>query len=369
MTTYQPPSDTATFHDVRLPSGIRLDQVEQRWTLHGTPARDGGNVVLLFHSLTGGTDPGAWWPTLVGEGRLLDPRRWAILTPALLGGCSGTGNPERLPPGLTPRDMAHMAGLLLDHLGIPRARLAAGGSVGGMVALEWAASFPVRSDAVVVFAAPAAHTAQGIAFNRIQREALRLGGPVEGLALAREMAMLTYRTAAELEARFGRKRQEEGAFEVNAWLAHHGRRLVERFHPASYRLLLDVMDAHDVGLDRGGPGPALRAFQGHLVGVGIEGDLLYPPGEIAGWVRAAGGAYRELRSIHGHDAFLLEEDQVGAILAEALAESSDPRDARVWGPAPWAGPQTRSARALSAGPPPPPSPSRCACGKPGRGPG
>lgn len=343
MSSVQRTSCVATFTDVRLPSGLRLGQLEQRWTLAGSPAPDGGNVVLLFHSLTGGTDPGAWWPTLVGEGRLLDPRRWAILTPALLGGCAGTGDPERLPAGITPRDMAHVVGLLLDRLGIPRVRLAVGGSVGGMVALEWAASLPHRSDAVVVFAAPAAHTTQGIAFNRIQREALRLGGPVEGLALAREMAMLTYRTAAELEERFGRERTEEGRFQVTSWLAHHGRRLVARFHPASYRLLLDAMDAHDVGLDRGGTGPALRAFQGDLVGVGIEGDLLYPPGEIAGWVRAAGGRYREIRSVHGHDAFLLEEEQVGAILEEALA--LDPTSSL----------------------PPPPSPSRCACGEPAKG--
>lgn len=328
MTTEARDSDSAVFTTVRLPSGHLLERVQQRWTLAGTPAPDGGNVVLLFHSLTGGTDPGAWWPTLVGEGRLLDPRRWAILTPALLGGCAGTGDPERLPAGLTPRDMAFMVGLLLDHLGIPRVRLAAGGSVGGMVALEWAASFPRRSDAVVGFAAPAAHTAQGIAFNRIQREALRLGGPVEGLALAREMAMLTYRTAAELEERFGRERTEEGQFQVTSWLAHHGRRLVVRFHPASYRLLLDAMDAHDVGMDRGGPCPALRAFQGDLVGVGIEGDLLYPPGEIAGWVRAARGRYREIRSVHGHDAFLLEEEQVGVILEEALARPRVPERKR-----------------------------------------
>lgn len=366
MTSPGPTPASAVFRDVRLPSGHTLDRLEQRWTLAGTPSPDGGNVILLFHSLTGGTDPGAWWPGLVGAGRILDPARWAIVTPALLGGCAGTGDPERLPAGITPRDMASAVGLLLDHLRIPRVRLAAGGSVGGMVALEWAASFPRRSEAVLVFAAPAAHTAQGIAFNRIQREALRLGGPVEGLALAREMAMLTYRTAAELEARFGRERREDGVFQVSSWLEHHGRRLVERFHPASYRLLLDAMDAHDVGLHRGGAAAALRAFRGELTGVGIEGDLLYPPEEVAAWVEGAGGRYREIRSLRGHDAFLLEEDQVGAILAEALAGPVDAGDAPCWGPARAPGPRPPR---VSAAPPRPPSPSRSACGTPARAPG
>jgi homoserine O-acetyltransferase/O-succinyltransferase len=331
---------------VTLPSGRRLERVELPYTLSGVPAPDGSNVAVLLHSLTGGIHPETWWPTLVRPGGVLDPGRWALLTPALYGGgaCPWEGEPgeggttvprdgnapepeetgpapagARTSPPPTLRDAVHLVGALLDRMGIGCPRLVTGGSVGGMVALEWAATFPDRARSVVVFAAPAAHTAHGIAFNRVQRRALELGGDEAGLALAREIAMLTYRTPDELESRFGRERRADGVFQVASWLEHHGRKLVARLDPAAYRRLLHAMDTHDVGAGRGGTGAALRRFAGRLVGVGIEGDLLYPPGEVNRWVEAAGGEYRELRSIHGHDAFLLEEAQVAGILEEAVA--------------------------------------------------
>lgn len=333
----------ACFEDVQLPSGFRIPRLEQRWSLMGTPRPDGSNVILLLHSFTSGIDPREWWPGLLGRGRVLDPDRWAILTPALLGGCRGTRAVEEcadgsdpgtasvplasvvppgpLPDGLTTRDAAAAVALILRHLGIPRVRLAAGGSVGGMVALEWAASYPDATDAVLVFAAPAAHTAQAIAFNRVQREALRLGGSVEGLALARQIAMLTYRSTREFDHRFGRSQREDGMFQVNSWLEHHGRRIVQRFDASSYARILDAMDTHDVGEGRDGVARALQRFRGRLIGVGIEGDQLYPSDSVRTWVVAADGEYRELRSIHGHDAFLLEEEQVASIFRDLLGRS------------------------------------------------
>ena len=336
------------FRDLTLPSGLRLEVVDQAYRLDGIPDSDGRNVVLIFHSLTGGTDPRDWWPSLVRQGGVLDPSRWALLTPNLLGSCYGTrgivatsgGNAtsEALasrdagaesdvvglrPPGLDGaqvdvRDMVHLVGLLLDRLGLHSVRLATGGSLGGMASLEWAASYPDRADSVVVFAAPAAHTAQAIGFSHIQRALLRLGGPVEGLELARQAAMLTYRTATELERRFGRERREDGLFQVESYLERQGEKLRERFDPESYRILTTAMDLHDVGAGRGGAGPALRAFRGRLTGVGIPGDLLYTTEDVRRWTDEAGATYREIHSERGHDAFILEEDQAGAILEEAL---------------------------------------------------
>ncbi len=303
---------------VTLPSGRHLARVELPYTLSGVPAPDGSNVAVLFHSLTGDLHPEAWWPTLVAPGGVLDPASWAILTPALYGGGALPWDEATMGDAPTLRDAVHLVGALLDRLGIQRPGLVVGGSVGGMAALEWAASFPERAEVVVVLAAPAAHTAHGIGFNRVQRRALELGGAEAGLALAREIAMLTYRTPGELEARFGRDRRGDGVFQAASWLEHHGRKLVARLDPAAYLRLLHAMDAHDVGEGRGGTAAALRAFRGRLVGVGVEGDFLYPPEEVARWVEAAGGEYREIRSIHGHDAFLLEEAQVAGILEEAL---------------------------------------------------
>ncbi len=292
-----------------------------RWRLRGAvPRPDGSNVLLFFHSLTGEPDPEAWWPGLVGRGRLIDPGRWAILAPDLV---PGEGP-------LTTRRMAETAGALLDQLGIPRVHLAAGGSVGGMVALEWAATFPNRADHVVVLAAPAVHPAQATGWNHVQREAIRLGsaldaagvegGSGQGLALARMAAMLTYRTPDELDLRFGAERRDDGLFQVASWLDHHGRKLVGRFGVERYLRLLGAMDAHDVGAGRGGVERALCRVQARLWGVGIGGDLLYPPETVRAWCGAAGpgATYREIESFHGHDAFLLEEAQVGEILEEVL---------------------------------------------------
>jgi homoserine O-acetyltransferase/O-succinyltransferase len=306
-----------------LEDGTILRHVRQAYTLLGQLNDVADNLVVLFHSLTGTPDPRDWWPDHVGDARVIDTRRFAVLTVNLLGSCYGTSAP---PPHsrVTTRDMARLAADLAHQIGASSTALVAGGSLGGMVALEWAACFPRTTRAAVAFAAPAAHTAHAIGFNHVQREALRLGGE-EGLGLARMIAMLTYRTPAEFESRFRRDTLADGTFEVQSYLRHQAEKLERRFTAASYRALLDAMDSHDVGRDRGGIAAALRPFSGKLVGVGIHGDLLYPPEQVREWVEDAGALYREIRSVHGHDAFLLEPQQVGAILGQALATERAPR--------------------------------------------
>jgi homoserine O-acetyltransferase len=256
----------------------------------------------------------------VGAGCPIDPARHAILAPNLIGSCYGTSRP-RTADGrrarVSPRDMARLVRPLLDVVGARSVALATGGSLGGMVALEWAASFPALTQSVVAFAAPAAHTAQGIGWNHVQRRAIELGGE-EGLALARMTAMLTYRTAGELETRFGRELRDDGRFQVQSYLSYQGEKLLRRFDAESYLSLIDAMDAHDVGRGRGGVAAALGAFQGKLFGVGIPGDLLYTPEDVLAWVHPTGAEYREIRSPHGHDAFLLERAQAANIVTEAL---------------------------------------------------
>lgn len=306
-----------------------------RWRLHGAaPEADGSNVILFFHALTGEPDPAGWWPTLVGPGCLLDTRRWSLVAPDLVppAPVPAPDAPGPRAPRLTTRTMAGVAGALLDQLGIGRIRMAVGGSVGGMVALEWAARWPTRADQVVVFAAPAVHPAHATGWNHLQRHLLdlgrELGEEARGLALARAAAMLTYRTPEELDHRFGATRRDDGLPQVASWLDHHGTRLVARFSVDRYRDLLDAMDHHDVGRGRGGVGTALGRVRSTLHGVGIPGDLLYPAETVREWVEAAsdkpggvGHRYHEIHSVHGHDAFLLEEDQVGEILEDALARS------------------------------------------------
>lgn len=302
-----------------------LDEVVQAYHLDGELNRERDNLVVVFHSLTGSADAmGGWWREVAGPGKALDTRRHALLCANLLGSCYGTVGPWQRtgdpPPPITPRDQARLIGRLVEELGVRSVALATGGSLGGMVALEWAALFPELTRAVVVLAAPAAHTAQAIGWNHVQRRAVEIGGE-EGLALARMVATLTYRTADEFEGRFGRDRDGEGRFQVQRYLSHHGEKLVARFDAASYLTLMGAMDAHDVGRGRGGVRAALEPFRGRLVGVGIPGDLLYSDADVRRWTEEAGAEYREVRSVHGHDAFLLEVGQVSGILSEMLADA------------------------------------------------
>lgn len=306
-----------------LECGEVLDEVVQAYRLYGSLDEERENLVIIFHALTGTTEAAGWWPDVVGRRRAVDTDRYAVLCTNLLGSCYGTVGPWQrgggAAPPLTPRDMARLVGLLVDELGVRSVALAAGGSLGGMVALEWAALFPERTRAVVAFAAPAAHTASAIGWNQVMRRAVEMAGS-DGLALARMAGMLVYRTPAALEARFGRSTGARGGYAVREWLARHGERLAARFDPASYLALLEAMDAHDVGRGRGGVAAALRAFEGRLMGVGVPGDLLYTDADVRRWTDAACAEYREIRSVHGHDAFLLEPEQVAALLAEVLAD-------------------------------------------------
>ena len=344
------PADGSRAHGVQrleafaLECGAVLEDVRQAFVLDGTVNAARDNVVLVLHALTGSADVGhpgtGWWRTLVGPGLAVDTTRWAVLSPNLLGSCYGSTGPatpwrpragtwvgDGFPP-VTPRDMAALIGHLVDELALPQLAAVVGGSLGGMVAQEWLLLHPGRARAGVVLAAPAAHTAQAIAWNHTQREALTLGaraGDLDaGVALARAVAMISFRTESSLESRFGRSPAGDGAappFTVQRWLAHHGERLAARFDAATYRTLLDAMDAHDVARGRGSRELALRSLGAsveRLFAVGVPGDVLYSDVLVEEWARGAGAAYRAIRSTYGHDAFLLEPGQVSMVLRDAL---------------------------------------------------
>ena len=296
--------------------------------------------ILVFHALTGSADVESWWGPLVGPGHALDTTRHAVLSANLLGGCYGSTSPigwqgaHRRPfPRLSSLDLARAHVPLLAHLGVRRLSVATGGSLGGMVALQWGRITPVPVDRLVVFAAPAATSAQAIAWNAAQRMAIEAdpaweggrytqgAGPAAGLAAARAIAMITYRSAAEFEQRFGREStRAEERFDADHYLRRQGDKLVARFDAASYVALMDAMDLHDVG-QLGAAARQTAERVGEVVGVGVDSDILYYPSEVRDWVAAyqAGGAnarYAEISSVYGHDAFLIEWDQVSEILRE-----------------------------------------------------
>ena len=321
--------------------GRRLTGLRVRYRVIGDieAAREHG-WILVFHALTGSANVEQWWGPLIGPGKPLDTARHAIVAANLLGSCYGSTGPQEWAaehddpfPELGPADLALAHAPLLAHLGVDRLSLVTGGSLGGMVALEWARRSPVPVDRLAVFAAPAATTAQAIAWNTVQRMAIEADpawrdgryppgeGPAAGLAAARALAMITYRSGIEFTARFGRgSTRAPGRFDVDHYLRRQGDKLVARFDAASYVSLMRSMDLHDVGdLDVAGRETAARVRT--VIGVGVDTDILYYPAEVRTWIEAyrAAGAdarYREITSPTGHDAFLIEWDQVEAILRE-----------------------------------------------------
>ncbi len=314
-----------TLDNITLESGAHFAQLRVHIRLEGQIAAARDNVVLIVHALTGDVRATTWWRGVVELGGAIDPTRHAVLTANLLGGCDGTEGPRvgdvpEFPP-FTTRDQAMVLARVLDALDIHSPLVICGGSLGGQVTLEFAASFPERIRSAVVLAAPATQTAQGLAWNAIMRRAIAVGGAHEGLALARMVGMLSYRTPEGLERRFGRARTDRGEFAVNEWLDVHGKKLVARFDAASYLALLNAMDTHDVGRGRGGVAAALQSLGSKLIGVGVVGDLLYPADCVREWTQAAAAHYVELPSVHGHDAFLLETARVSEILRDAVAQA------------------------------------------------
>ena len=303
-----------------------------------TTAASRNGWILVFHALTGSPDVDAWWGPLLGPGAPLDTDRHAIIAANLPGSCYGSTGPADTNgtpfPALTPDDMARAHLPLLEHLGVEHLALATGGSLGGMVALAWGTVSSVPVDRLVVFAAPAATSAQAIAWNTAQRMAIEAdhrwqGGhfakgeePVDGLAAARAIAMITYRSGIEFDERFGRSSTWHGPrYDVEHYLRRQGDKLVKRFDARSYVALMGAMDAHDLG-DLPDAAARTRARVAEVVGVGIDSDILYYPGEVRDWVRAYGAAgvnakYKEISSPYGHDAFLIEWEQVGRILRSA----------------------------------------------------
>ncbi len=322
---------------LRLDSGAVLSALRVAYR-HDGPGPDRAPQVLVIHALTGSADAaGDWWAPLIGPGRSLDTDRVGVLCANLLGGRYGTTGPTSLDPAtglpygssfpaITPRDQARAQWALLDALGIETLALVTGGSLGGMVALEVALERPAAVETVVAIAAPAANGALALAWNSIQLELVERLGP-EGLDLARRLAMTTYRSESDFELRFGRDRETDGTASITSYLAHQGRKLVARFDPETYRVLVEAIDRHDIGTGRGGVETALALLSAHdvrLVTVGVEGDILYGPAQVRALAGAATGAgvraqYRELHSAKGHDAFLIEWDQLGQVLVDALA--------------------------------------------------
>ncbi len=357
-----------------LEGGGRIEEVVVAYQSWGDLDATGSNAVLVCHALTGdshaagpsgpGHPSAGWWDDIIGPGKAIDTDRWFVVCSNVLGGCQGTTGPASIDPAtgtpygrrfpqVTPRDMVRAQAGLADRLGIDRWLSVVGGSMGGMQVLEWGAMFPRRVRSLVPIATTAAASALQIGFSAVERLAIVTDprfnggdfydaedgeGPWHGLAVARQIAQITYRTSESFDGRFGRDHHDPvrefdpwGRFEIESYLDHHGQKLVRRFDANSYLVLSKSMDLHDIGRGRGGVAAALARLSMPVLTASISSDTLYPPyqqAEIHEGVLAASGRchYHLVESDQGHDGFLLESDALGPLINEIIEEAEKSND-------------------------------------------
>jgi len=349
-----------------LESGEVLPSLEIAYTALGRLNAGRTNAILVCHALTGNahasdallrngeTIPG-WFDGVIGPARGIDTDRFFVICSNILGSCYGTtgpasvnpatGEPYRMTfPRITVRDMVRVQKLLLEHLGVRGLVTVIGGSLGGMQALEWGVMYPEMVGSLVPIATAAAHSAWCIGISETQRLAIMndaawRGGnytvqPERGLAIARSIAMISYRSQASFANRFERKGIATGdghervrvfddiplAFAIESYLRYQGQKLADRFDANTYIYLTRAMDIHDLSAGRGSMKEVLGAISARVLSIGISSDVLYPPAEQKEIASAIPDAvYAELDSPHGHDAFLIEFDAMNRLLRDFLA--------------------------------------------------
>lgn len=344
-----------------LAGGGSLPLVTIAYETYGTLNAAKSNAVLVCHALTGdqyvaSTNPvtgkPGWWDLVVGPGRPIDTDRFFVICTNVLGGCLGTTGPASLNPAtgrawgldlpvITIADMVRAQAALIDHLGIADLFLVAGGSMGGMQVLQWASAYPTRVFAAAPIATAASHSAQNIAFYEVGRQAImadpdwREGryldhavGPRKGLAVARMAAHITYMSEVSLHQKFGRRLQNrdtlgygfDGDFQIESYLRHQGSSFVDRFDANSYLYVSRAMDYFDLAADHDGIlAEAFRGTKTRFCVMSFTTDWAFPTRDARTIVHAlaAAGAkvsFAEIESDRGHDAFLLDEPEMHAIL-------------------------------------------------------
>ncbi|NUN69806.1 MAG: homoserine O-acetyltransferase [Bacteroidetes bacterium] len=346
---------------LRMECGAVLDNVTVAFETYGSLNAAGDNAVLVCHALTGSAhaagrssdDPrsAGWWDSFIGPGRPLDTERFFVISSNFLGGCYGTtgsssidpqtGRPFGLSfPQMTVRDMVRVQQALIHALGVKRLATVIGGSLGGMQVLEWGVMFPELVASLIPIATSAQHSPWAVGLNDLARQAIMndpewrngeyypFGQPTKGFSLARQIAMMSYRSGIEFAQRFGRERlknnddsrfDERNLFQVESYLSYQGVKLVERFDANTYLYITRAMDLHDVAQGRGSVDAVLGSIRVPVLSVGIDTDILYPASEQRAIASAIPNSlYIEISSPYGHDAFLIEFEQMAAIVRDFL---------------------------------------------------
>jgi homoserine O-acetyltransferase/O-succinyltransferase len=352
-----------SFPSVRLDCGVTLTNVDIAYETYGTLNAERSNAIMVLHGFSGDahaagiskeTGQPGWWASLIGPGLGFDTDRYFVICSNVLGGCRGTTGPSSIDlltgkpyatgfPVITIRDMVRAQKLLIDHLGIQRLLAVAGGSMGGMQALEWAVSYPEAVAAAIPVASTSRHSAQQIAFNEVGRQAVMAdpdwnGGdyyttkpPARGLAVARMVGHITYMSDASMRQKFGRRLQDRDAFgydfsadfEVESYLRYRGSQFVNRFDANSYLYITKAMDYFDLSAGHASLAAAFEQTQVRFLVLSFTSDWLYPTYQSLETVSALRSrnidvAFCELKSTYGHDAFLLEAKEQSEMISGFL---------------------------------------------------
>ena len=340
-----------------LESGRTLESASLRYAIYGEPNEDCSNVTLVCHALSGSSRVDQWWPDLLE--RIFDQERECVVCFNVIGSCYGSTSAASLDPAtgqpygarfpqVTVRDWVRAEKLALEELGIDRLRTVIGPSIGGMQALQWAVEFPEWVERVVAMGTTQLN-ALGIGLNHLQREAIRLDpewlggdyydgeGPRAGLALARGIAMTTYKSAELFHARHGRKpdrkgvapwEKESGRFDIAGYLEYQGQLFWQRFDANAYITITKAMDLWDPQRDF--QGEAWERIRAKVLLFGISSDVLFPDSDVCAFaeeLRSAGAdcRYESVDSAHGHDSFLAEPDKLVGLVREFLADQEPAR--------------------------------------------
>ncbi|KAH9109352.1 hypothetical protein LEN26_001586 [Aphanomyces euteiches] len=331
----------------QLDSGVTLDQVEVNYKTFGTLNASRDNVLFVCHALTGNAALDSWWGSLLGDGKPFDTSKYLVVCANVLGSCYGTTGPTSINPAtgkrygasfpdVTIRDTVRLhQRLVLEEIGATKIAGVVGGSLGGMQALEWGILGKDIVQKLAVIACGARHTGWQIGVSEVQRQAIYrdpmykngdydvASPPNKGLALARQIAMISYRTHRVYDEKFGRERQPDDPekFTVESYLHHQGEKFLTRFDANSYIAVTKMMDTHDIGRDRGGLEAACRELKMPVLIAGIDSDVIYPLTEqqqLHDLIPHS--SFCVIESPHGHDGFLLEQDAVGEAFTSFLAE-------------------------------------------------
>jgi len=355
--------ETQYFHydgKLKLESGRELGPVTLAYETYGTLNEAKDNAILIPHALSGNAhvagwhaedlekekaEPG-WWDFMVGPGKAFDTNRFFVVCSNVIGGCNGSTGPNSINPEtgspyatdfpiVTIGDMVNAQRLLMDFLGISCWYAVCGGSMGGMQSLQWAVAYPERVARCIPVATTHRLTAQSIAFDTVGRAAIMsdpnwkegyyYGGtiPADGLALARMIAFITYLSEQSMHEKFGRKLRSAEAyswqfdpeFSVETYLRYKGDAYAQRFDANAYLYITKAMDYFDLGAQTGSLVEAMKGVRSRFLVISFSSDWLFTTAQSREIVRAlrlngADASFVEIESPYGHDAFLLEPEEL-----------------------------------------------------------